>query len=97
MQLIRHLITVIALALPLFTYAAYLADDIEPGDGTNEIQLPLTKKTAAELIHLEKKGQILSVDTQKFKGKIVFKIKVLQTGGIIRHYLLDPITGHPPH
>lgn len=97
MQLTRFLLTVIALVLPLSSYANLLADDIEPGDGVNEIQLPLTKKSAAELIQLEHNGKILSVDKQQLNGQAVFKIKVLHSGGKIKHYLLDPNTAHPPH
>jgi membrane-associated protease RseP (regulator of RpoE activity) len=89
-------ISLITLVLPLFSYSDHLADDIEPGDGINEIELPLTKKSAAELIHLETQGKILSVDEQKTNGRTIFKIKVLHSGGKIKHYLLDANTAHPP-
>jgi hypothetical protein len=88
--------SLLAFILPMLSNAARLADDIEPGDGVNEIQLPLTKKSAAELIRLENSGKILSVDEQVYKGKTVFKVKVLHSGGTIKHYLLDPTTAHPP-
>jgi uncharacterized membrane protein YkoI len=80
----------------MWTFAAHLADDIEPGDGVNEIQLPLTKESAAELIRLESKGKILSVEEQKHKGKTIFKIKVIHNNGIVKYYRLDPNTAHPP-
>jgi len=83
--------------LPLSVSAAHLADDIEPGDGINEIQLPLTKASAAELIRIESKGKVLSVDKKKVKGKMLFRVKVLHNDGKIKIYQLDPSTGHAPH
>ncbi|NOQ82305.1 MAG: hypothetical protein GQ548_07260 [Methylophaga sp.] len=83
--------------LPLSVSAAHLADDIEPGDGVNEIQLPLTRASAAELIRTESHGKVLSVDKKKVRGKIIFRVKVLHNNGKIKMYHLDPLTGHPPH
>jgi len=97
MQLLRY--THIALLLLSFmvpAYSARLADDIEPGDGVNEIQLPLTKESAAELIRVESGGKILAVDEHKHKNKIIFKIKVLHSNGKVKYHYIDPMTAHPP-
>lgn len=96
MRLFRYLFTIIILSLPYSLFANHLADDIEPGDGINEIQLPLNKESAAELIRMETKGKILSVDEAPHKGKIIFKIKVLHDDGKIKIYRLDPLTAHRP-
>ena len=96
MVLLRYLLTFILLTLSLPLFARHLADDIEPGDGVNEIQLPLTKETAAELIRIESKGKILSVEQTPHKDKFIFKIKVLHDDGKIKIYRLDPETAHQP-
>lgn len=97
MFLLRYLITIMLLTLSVPLFAKYLADDIEPGDGVNEIQLPLTKESAAELIRMESKGKILSVEEKPYKGKFIFNIKVLHDDGKIKIYRLDPQTAHLPH
>jgi len=96
MQFIRYFTLTILLASPLFIQAARLADDIEPGDGVNEIQLPLTKQSAAELIRAESNGKILSVDEEFYKNTNVFRIKVIHDNGNVKYYRLDPNTAHPP-
>jgi len=73
-----------------------LADDIEPGDSVNEISLPLTAESAAELVRYTSKGKILSVKEQQYKGRKIFKIKVLHNNGKIKNYRLDALTAHPP-
>tara|TARA_R110000772_G_C13118513_1_gene421553 strand:- start:47 stop:298 length:252 start_codon:yes stop_codon:yes gene_type:complete len=80
---------------PLF--AKHLAEDIEPGDGINEIQLPLTKESAAELVRMETNGKILSVEEAPHKDHFIFKIKVLHNDGKIKIYRLDPKTAHQPY
>ena len=97
MNKLRYLITFLIISLSTSVFSDHLADDIEPGDGTNEIQLPLTKESAAELIRLESEGEVLSVDTRKHKNAIIFRVKVLHDNGKIKFYSLDPKTGHPPH
>lgn len=97
MYLLRYFFTILFLMLPFSVSAAHLADDIEPGDGVNEIELPLTKSSAAELIRIESKGKVLSVDKKKVKGKMLFRVKVLHNNGKIKIYQLDPSTGHAPH
>jgi len=97
MVLLRYLLTLVLLTLSLSLYAKHLADDIEPGDGVNEIQLPLTKESAAELIRMETKGKILSVEETSHRGNMIFKIKVLHDNGKIKIYRRDPLTAHEPH
>lgn len=97
MFLLRYLVALIFLALPFSLFAKHLADDIEPGDGVNEIQLPLTKESAAELIKMETNGKILSVEETPYGDKFIFKIKVLHDNGKIKIYRLDPQTAHKPH
>ena len=46
MNHLRYLFISITLSLTLNVFAAQLPDDIEPGDGVNDIQLPLTKESA---------------------------------------------------
>lgn len=78
-------------------HATQLPDDIEPGDGINEIQLPLTKQSAAELVRVESQGKVLSVDKVNYRGISVFKVKVLHDNGKIKFYRLNPDTGYPPN
>ncbi|MFW5450429.1 MAG: PepSY domain-containing protein [Methylophagaceae bacterium] len=96
MKLFRYLVVMLALMLTFNVFAAHLPDDIEPGDGVNDIQLPLTKESAAELVRIENKGKVLSVDQTKAKGKKIFSIKVLHDNGKIKVYQLDSQTGHSP-
>ncbi|NQZ54233.1 MAG: hypothetical protein HRT93_08285 [Piscirickettsiaceae bacterium] len=96
MNHLRYLFISITLSLTLNVFAAQLPDDIEPGDGVNDIQLPLTKESAAELVQIEQQGKILSVDSNKHNGKIIFRVKVLHENGKIKVYRLDRETGHPP-
>ncbi len=93
----RFIIPFILLLTSLSVHAVQLPDDIEPGDGINEIQLPLTKQSAAELIRVESGGKVLSVDRGKLKGKKIFKVKVLHDNGKIKFYRLDPQTGYAPN
>ncbi len=74
--------------------AKNLPSDIEPGDGINEIQLPLNKKSAAELVRIETKGKILSVDEAKQNGIKIFKVKVLHSTGKVKNHIVDSRTGH---
>lgn len=96
MLLLRSLLMIILLTSSLPLLAKYLADDIEPGEGTNDIQLPLTRESAAELIRMESQGKILSVEETPYRGNMIFKIKVLHDDGKINIYRLDPQTAHKP-
>jgi len=97
MYKLRYLFTTLLLMLSFSVFSAHLADDIEPGDSVNEIQLPLTESSAAELIRIESKGKILSVDKKDVEEKTIFRIKVLHNNGKIKMYQLDRATGHAPH
>lgn len=94
----HHTLIILSLfALSLPVNSAQLPDDIEPGDSVNEIQLPLTKQSAAELIRVESQGKVLSVNKNQYKGKSVLRIKVLHDDGKIKFYRLDPQTGYAPN
>lgn len=94
-MLTRHyLIPLSLLLLSAIANSAQLPDDIEPGDGVNEIQLPLTKQSAAELIRVESQGKVLSVDKVNYKGKKIMRVKVLHKNGKVKFYRLNPQTGH---
>ncbi len=73
--------------------AKSLPDDVEPGDGINEIQLPLNKKSAAELVRIETQGKILAVEKERYKGKKIFKVKTLHKSGKVKNHFIDPQTG----
>ncbi len=93
MYLLRYFFIILFITLSLPTFAAHLADDIK----LNEIKLPLTKASAAELIHTRSKGKVLAVDNKEVNGKTIFRIKVLHKNGRLKIYRIDPLTGHTPH
>ena len=97
MNIFRTLFILSLLIPATVVLSAHLPDDIEPGNSVNEIQLPLTKESAAELIRVESGGKTLSVSSKKYKEEIIFHIKVLHDDGTIRVYRLNPKTGHAPH
>ena len=97
MNALRYLFTLFIFTLSVAVFAAHLPDDIEPGDAVNDIQLPLTKESAAELVRIESKGKVLSVDKKSDNGKTIFRVKVLHDNGKIKVYRLDSNTGHAPH
>lgn len=97
MKTIRYFLALSFLFLSYQVYSAKLPDDIEPGDSINEIELPLTKQSAAELIRIESHGKVLSVDKKPHKGKFIFRVKVLLDNGTVKFYKLDPDTGHVPN
>lgn len=96
MNIFQYLLIVSLLTFSASSFSARLADDIEPGDNINEIQLPLTKTSAAELIRLESKGKVLSVEEKRISDITLFRVKVLHKNGKIKIYSLDKATGHPP-
>jgi len=65
-----------------------------PGNSINEIQLPLTRHTAAELAKIETAGKILSVDEETRNNKAIFRIKVLHNNGKVKVHRIDRDTGH---
>lgn len=96
MYIVRYFFTLILFLSSVAVHSAYLPDDVEPGDSVNEIKLPLTKESAAELIRVETQGKVLSVDKKPYKSGSIFNIKVLHDDGTVKIYRLDPITGRPP-
>lgn len=92
MRLVRILMLLVMLA-PLPTLAKHLPDDAEPGTSVNEIQLPLTENTAAELAHIETGGQILSVHEERYFEHNVFRVKVLHNDGKVKTYRIELETG----
>jgi len=97
MHIHRYLIILLLFSFSLPVNSAQLPDDIEPGDSVNDIQLPLTKQSAAELIRVEYQGKVLSVNESQHKGKDMFRIKVLHDDGKVKYYKLDPQTGYAPN
>jgi len=65
-----------------------------PGNSINEIELPLTRHTAAELAKVETNGKILSVDEESRDNKVIFRIKVLHNNGKVKVHRIDRDTGH---
>lgn len=96
MFIARYFFTFLLLLGSVAVHSARLPDDVEPGDSVNEITLPLTKESAAELIRIETKGKVLSVDKKTYKSGHIFKIKVLHDDGTVKIYHLDATTGRPP-
>jgi len=83
----RYLITFIIFFISSSAFSEHLSDSI---------LLPLSKESAAQLIKLESKGNILSIEEKKLNNKAVFQAKVLHDDGKMKMYLIDPGTGHPP-
>lgn len=65
-----------------------------PGNIINEITLPLTQHTAAELAKIETAGKILSVNEETRDNKVIFRIKVLHDNGKVKVHRIDRDTGH---
>ncbi len=65
-----------------------------PGNSINEIELPLTRHTAAELAKVETDGKILSVDEETRNNQVIFRIKVLHNNGKVKVHRSDRDTGH---
>jgi len=84
MLLIRHFFLSITLILAWPSFA------------NDDIGLPLTKESAANLIQQKSGGQVLSVDTESENGKTLYRIKVLHESGKIKIYNLDAQTGKKP-
>jgi membrane-associated protease RseP (regulator of RpoE activity) len=66
----------------------------QPGNSINEIALPLTKHTAAELAKIETGGKILSVDEQEGDNSVIFRVKVLHNNGKVKVHKFNRDTGH---
>ncbi len=72
----------------------HLPYEQEPGNNINEIALPLTDHTAAELAKVETGGKILSVDEEHYGNKIIFRVKVLHNDGKVKIHRFDRDSGH---
>lgn len=94
--LLRYFFTLLSITLSTAIFSVHALDDVDTTDGNHDIQLPLTKTTAAELVQLESNGKILAVNEQQKNGLLIFKIKVLHNNGKIKVYKIDPTTGHAP-
>lgn len=66
----------------------------QPGNSINEIALPLTKHTAAELAKIETGGKILSVNEERRGGMVIFRVKVLHNNGKVKVHRFNRDTGH---
>lgn len=85
------------LAFSTTVIADHLPEDVEPGTSINDIALPLTRETAAELAQIETGGKVLSVDQEQQNHHTVFRVKVLHDNGKIKTYSIDQNTGHTIH
>lgn len=85
---------IIMLTLPLSVYSDHLPPEAEAGTSINDIALPLTKKTAAELAQVESGGRVLSVDQEQYQNHTIFRVKVLHQNGKVKTYRLDRDTGY---
>ncbi len=66
----------------------------QPGNSINEIALPLTQHTAAELAKIETGGKILSVEEEPRDGTVIFRVKVLHNNGKVKVHRFNRDTGH---
>lgn len=66
----------------------------QPGNSINEIRLPLTRHTAAELAKVETQGQVLSVEEDWQDNRVIFRVKVLHNSGKVKVHRFDRNTGH---
>lgn len=89
----RYLLLIIML-MGLPAMADHLPYDLEPGSSVNEITLPLTKHTAAELARIETGGKVLSVDEERRNKHVIFRVKVLHNDGKVKVHRIDRDTGH---
>jgi hypothetical protein len=65
----------------------------QPGNSINEISLPLTKQSAAELAKVETDGKVLSVERVGIGRNIIFKVKVLHKNGNVKSHRFIGETG----
>ena len=74
-------------------WAEHVPDHIKQSARVDNIPLPLTKNTAAELARIQSGGKILSVDEQKQGNRTIFRVKVLHNNGKVKIYHIDRDTG----
>ncbi|SFK40699.1 PepSY domain-containing protein [Methylophaga sulfidovorans] len=86
------------LLLTNLSFSALADDNLpyeqEPGNNINEITLPLSDHTAAELAKVETGGKVLSVDEEHYGNKIIFRVKVLHNDGKVKIHRFDRDSGH---
>ena len=85
------LLALVVMSSPV--WAEHVPDHGTSGRSTNNIQLPLTKNTAAELARIRSGGKVLSVDKQRKGNQIIFRVKVLHNNGKVKVYRIDRDTG----
>ena len=91
----RVLLILLFTCPPLLAFAdEHRPYEQEPGNNINEIALPLTTHTAAELAKVETGGKILSVEEERYGTKTVFRVKVLHDDGKVKNHRFDRDTGH---
>ena len=90
MSSIHSFITVV-----LFTFSL-LGHSVHAQAAEHNVNLPLTKQSAADIIQSESNGKILSVNKKASNDKTIFIIKVLYDNGKVKNYSLDAATGLPP-
>lgn len=91
---IRYLlISLLLLGLPVQAEEPIPYEE-QPGNNINEIALPLTKHTAAELAKIETGGKILSVDEKRSGDNVIFRVKVLHNNGKVKVHRINRDTGH---
>lgn len=92
MQLFRYLFLIFCLfSMP--TMAESASESGVSADYVNNIALPLTKETAAELAKTETGGRVLSVHKETQEKIDLFRIKVLHDNGTVRTYRIERDTG----
>jgi uncharacterized membrane protein YkoI len=85
MPITRLLFTLILFSISSLSFAS-----------ENDVQLPLSKQSAAEIVQKKSQGKILSVDKKETAEKTFYLIKVLHNDGEIKVHSLDVLTGLPP-
>jgi uncharacterized membrane protein YkoI len=93
MYKVMLLLFVASLCLPALA-DDHLPYEQEPGNNINEITLPLSDHTAAELAKVETGGKVLSVDEEHYGNKIIFRVKVLHNDGKVKIHRFDRDSGH---
>ncbi|WP_266275759.1 PepSY domain-containing protein [Methylophaga sp. OBS3] len=88
-----HTLLILTMLAPMPSIAKHLPDDAEPGTSVNDIALPLTKNTAAELARVETGGRVLSVQEELYYDHNVYRVKVLHVDGKVKTYRIDRDTG----
>jgi uncharacterized membrane protein YkoI len=94
MFMFRSLLLISLLLSPIVHADDHVPYEQQPGNIINEIALPLTKHTAAELAKIETGGKILSVDEQHQGDSVIFRVKVLHNNGKVKVHRIDRDSGH---